>query len=134
MFAAFAAYFLGPSWSVTVQPDHFPEMYSLQSLLLALTPVEFCIAALAAFNPKYEQGISAGQISSIPVDLTSHFNNQGFGQKPGESNFDGYGSKFKKSTSNEDAQLKAKRCVSRSTYSTFSFCLFWCELHISSIW
>jgi hypothetical protein len=71
-------------------------MYINHPFLLASTCVAGSILGLATFNPKYEQQPTSGQILSAPLDLTPYLNNQGFGKDPGEANFDGYGSTYKR--------------------------------------
>jgi hypothetical protein len=49
-------------------------------------------AGTTVFNPVNDFQPILGESLSFPLNLVSLFNNRGFGKKPSESNFDGYGS------------------------------------------
>jgi hypothetical protein len=70
-------------------------MYLLKKLILsALVPVSMTAGQLV-FMPQNDFQPLKGQGLSFPVNISSLFDNRGFGKEPNESNFDGLGSKLR---------------------------------------
>lgn len=61
------------------------------SLFLFLLPLS---GAQVLFNPKNVDSGSSGRNPSIPLDISSLYNNRGFAMKPNDSNLDGYGAGY----------------------------------------